>query len=93
MAKFGMDEFEDAVTFFERARKRSPDLVWVELAAAYAYLDRKVEATKVLDILKAVELKKRPLPLTIRRVNHRYLFKDPADEKRLVDGLRKAGLR
>ncbi len=93
MAKFGMDEFEDAVIFFERARKRSPGLVWVELAAVYGYLDRKEEATKVLEILKARELKRFILPLTIRTVKNTYLFKDPADMERLVVGLRKAGLR
>ncbi len=93
MAKFGMDEFEDAVIFIERARKRSPGLVRVELAAAYVYLDRKEEATKVLEILKARTLKKSILPLTIRRVTNWYSFKDPADKERLVVGLRKAGLR
>ena len=68
-------------------------MFWVELAAAYAYLDRKEEATKVIEILKANELKKFFLPLTIRTVTNWYSFKEQADKERLVVGLRKAGLR
>ena len=38
------------------------DVFWVKLAAAYAYLDRKEEATKVIEILKENELKKFSCP-------------------------------
>jgi adenylate cyclase len=94
MAKFGMDEFEDAVIFFERARKRSPDLVWVELAAVYGYLDRKEDARNVLEVLKTKELKMYPgQPLMIRTATSWYSFKNPGDKERFVVGLRKAGLR
>lgn len=93
MAKFGINEYEGAVEFFERAHKRSPHMLWEELAAAYAHAGRLEEAARALHDLRAWRQKHQPAyPVTLRWVLNGYPFKNPVDAQRLADGLRKAGL-
>ena len=94
MARFGMEQFEDATALFERASNRSPELIGPGLVAAYAHSDRTQEAAAVLERLKARQQERFPAyPLTIRDVMHFFPFKEDADAERLADGLRKAGLK
>ena len=94
MARFGMEQFEQAAALFERVGNRSPALIGPGLVAAYAHLERIQEATRVLERLREKQEERFPAyPFTNRRVMKWFPFKEEADAKRLADGLRKAGLK
>jgi len=91
LAHFGMDQFEEAATSFERAIKRNPEnyVPLIPLAAAYAHLNRKQDAIDTIEKLRKV------LPMvtiSFVRACPLWRYKNPRDKKRLLDGLRKAGL-
>ena len=91
LANFGMDRFEEAATSFERALKRNPEnyVPLIPLAATYAHLNREQDATATIKKLKKV------LPtVTVSFVRGCPLwkYKNPIDKRRLLDGLKKAGL-
>jgi len=95
LAQFGMEQFEEAATSFERALKRNPENYWVlfYLAAAYGHLGRKQEATAAIEEYKKVG----PVVagLSVKRISTWPMstrYKDPADKDRFLEGLRKAGL-
>ncbi len=91
LAHFVMEQFENAVTLFERALKINPEnyVPLIPLAAAQAHLDQTEKAAATIEKLHAV------LPiLTLSFVKQSPIssYKDPADKDRLLNGLRKAGM-
>jgi tetratricopeptide (TPR) repeat protein len=92
LAHFVMEEFDAAVPLFERALKRNPEnyVPLISLAAAYAYLGREQEAAATIEELQ----KALPNIVTLQLVRRIPLwsYKDPADQDRLLKGLRKAGM-
>ena len=91
LAHFGIEQYEKAATLFERSLKRNPHnyIPLIPLAAAHAHLGRKQEARSEIEALKNV------VPgFTIQFLRESFLFryKDSADQQRLSEGLRKAGV-
>jgi TolB-like protein/class 3 adenylate cyclase/Flp pilus assembly protein TadD len=91
LAHFGLENFEEAATYFERAIKRNPEnyVALIPLAAAYAHLHREQVATATIEKLK------KALPIvTVSFVKGCPLwrYKNPADRSRLLDGLNKTAL-
>ena len=92
-AYFFMSQFEKSAYLFERAYDSNPNNVtplWY-LPAAYAHLDRQMEAGNAFKKLK--ELNPQYARLYYLRLGLAGMFKDPADLKLLADGLRKAGMQ
>jgi len=94
-AQFGMKQFEEAATSFERALKRNPENYYVLafLAATYGHLGRKQEGIAAIEELQKIY----PMvgPVTVERISEWPMcktFKDPADKDRVLEGLRKAGV-
>jgi len=92
LAHFGMEQFQEAVSFFERAFKLNPEIGLVQrayLAAAYVYLGQEEKAMAELD---------KPEIKEVRELYDLYVkyegayYKNPKDKARLIDGLRKVGL-
>jgi tetratricopeptide (TPR) repeat protein len=91
LAHFGMERFEEAETSFERSLTRNPEnyLPLIPLASTYAHLNRKQEA------VNAIEKLRNTLPMvtmTFVRGCPLWKYKNPKDKKRLLDGLKNAGL-
>jgi TolB-like protein/class 3 adenylate cyclase/Flp pilus assembly protein TadD len=89
LAQFGMDQYEEASASLERALERNPEnfIALIPLAAAYAHLDRQEEAETAIEKLIETE----PF-MTVPIVETIFKYQYPNDEKRLLDGLEKAGL-
>lgn len=91
-AHFGMEEYQNAVSFYEKAFKLNPELGLVQrayLTASYAYLglDGKVKAeVDIPEIRDVREL----YDLYVKYEGARY--KNPEDAARLIDGLGQVGL-
>jgi tetratricopeptide (TPR) repeat protein len=93
LAHFGMEQFQEAASFFERAFKLNPELGSVQrayLAAAYGYLGQEEKATAELD---------KPGIKEVRELYELYVksyegacYKNPKDRARLLEGLRTVGL-
>jgi tetratricopeptide (TPR) repeat protein len=91
LAQFGMDQYEEAADSLERALERNPEnfIALIPLAAAYAHLDRQEKAeTAVKELIETEPF----MTLSIVKMSPLAKYKDPDDEKRLVEGLEKAGL-
>jgi TolB-like protein/class 3 adenylate cyclase/Flp pilus assembly protein TadD len=91
MAYFGMEQFQQAVSVFERAFKFNPELGLVQrayLAAAYVHLGQEEKAMAELD---------KPEIKEVRELYDLYVkyegayYKNPEDTARLIEGLRKIG--
>jgi TolB-like protein/class 3 adenylate cyclase/Flp pilus assembly protein TadD len=91
MAYFGMEQFQQAVSVFERAFKLNPELGLVQrayLAAAYMHLGQEEKAMAELD---------KPGIKEVRELYDLYVkyegayYKDPDDTARLIKGLQKIG--
>ena len=91
-AHFGMEEYQDAVSFYEKAFKLNPELGLVQrayLTTSYVYLglDDKVKAeVDIPEIRDVREL----YDLYVKYEGARY--KNPEDAARLIDGLLQVGL-
>jgi TolB-like protein len=92
LAHFGMEQFQEAVSFFERAFKLNPEIGLVQrayIAAAYVYIGQEEKAMAELD---------KPEIREVRELYDLYVkyegayYKNPKDTARLIDGLRKVGL-
>ncbi len=92
LAHFGMEQFQEAASFFERAFKLNPEMGLVQrgyLAASYGYLGQKEKARTELD---------KPEIKEVRELYDLYVkyegayYKNPKDRARLLDGLRNVGL-
>jgi len=92
LARFGIQEYDEAAVALERAVTLNPDDRWSSrlLIATLGYLGREEEAAAIMD---RVEGNWRGFdPLSVRGIAFWYPFKEPADAERLADGLRKAGV-
>jgi TolB-like protein len=93
LAYFGMNRFDDAARYLERARNAAPDnnLNWMYLAATYAHLGRIDDATAAADKMNAL---RREQGINSFRADMLFVwyFKEKGDENRLRDGLLKAGV-
>ena len=89
-AYFGMEQYEEAVTMFERARQRNPGLNALMLLAAYGQLNQIDAAQRAL----ATYLEYRGWR-TWREVKHilpYFPYRNPADRERFARGMVKGGL-
>ncbi|MHC4457756.1 MAG: adenylate/guanylate cyclase domain-containing protein [Planctomycetota bacterium] len=92
VAHFGMEQFQEAASLFERAFKLNPELGQLErayLAVAYVYLGQEEKARAELD-KPEIEVRE------IYDIYFRYTiarYKNRKDKDRLLDGLRKVGLK
>jgi adenylate cyclase len=91
-AYFGMEQYQKAVSFYEKAFKLNPELGLVQrayLAASYVYLDMFDKAKAELNI---------PEIRDVRELYDLYVeyeaayYKNPEDSARLVEVLKKVGL-
>jgi TolB-like protein/class 3 adenylate cyclase len=92
LAHFGMEQFQEAVSFFERAFKLNPEIGLVQrayIAAAYVHLGQEEKAMAELD---------KPEIKEVRELYDLYVkyegayYNNPKDTARLIDSLRKVGL-
>jgi TolB-like protein/class 3 adenylate cyclase/Flp pilus assembly protein TadD len=97
MAQFGMEQLDKAAVSLEQATAINPDDRWSYrlLLATYGLLGRSEDAARALQAVKARD--KRGWfnlfdPLTIRTSAFWLPFKEPADQERLAQGLRNAGI-
>ena len=92
LAQFVLEQYEEAVTLFEKALKLNAEdyVPLIPLSAAQAQLNREKEAAATLDKLQKVL----PGIVTISLVRDLPLcsYKNPADRDRLLAGLRMAGM-
>ena len=92
LAHFGMERFQEAASFFERAFKLNPEMGLVQrgyLAASYGYLGQEEKARTELDKPEIKEV--RGLYGLYVKYEGAY-YKNPKDRARLLDGLRNVGL-
>ena len=91
-AHFGMEQYQEAVSFYEKAFKLNPELGLVQrayLAASYVYLGLFDKAKAEVDIPEIRE---------VRELYDLYVeyeaayYKNPEDAARLIEGLQKVGL-
>jgi adenylate cyclase len=84
------EQYDKAIAEFEKGLQRQPDhafcLQW--LAATYSMVGRDKEARKTVSELLRVNPK-----FSLERWEKLVMYKDPAVTKRLIDALRKAGLK
>ena len=97
IAHFCMEQYEEIISVFERARKYNP-LLWTEnwLAIAYAHLGREKEAKAEFEKyserwLGTVEGDQNITKLDLQPDVYNHPFKEPEVIKRFVEGLIKAG--
>jgi tetratricopeptide (TPR) repeat protein len=85
-----MGKLEEALAAFERAHKHNPKLQWVStrLAVVYASLGRIEEARNTLE----PQIKHHAGGVNLRSQMYLRPFKDKEVEKRVADGLIKAGM-
>jgi len=88
-AYYSTGDHGEAITMLERSRARIPGspftLFW--LAMAYSGAGREKEAQAAV-----VELLRQHPMFSVKRVANAIFFKDPTEQKRALDALRKAGL-
>ncbi len=92
-ARFGMEQFEEAVTALERAARSNPDYEWTYLllAAAYGQLGREREARAALETHHEGRAKSGFSPWTLEKL-YTMGLKERTDLERLREGLRIAGM-
>jgi len=91
-AHFGMEEYQNAVSFYEKAFKLNPELGLVQrayLTASYAYLGLDGQVKAEVDIPEIREVREL-YDLYVKYEGARY--KNPEDAARLIDGLGQVGL-
>ena len=90
LAHFGMEQFQEAASFFEGAFELRPEMGLLQrayLAVTYVYLGQEEKANAELD-KPEIEVREQ---YDIWVKNHAS-YKNPKDRDRLLDGLRKLGL-
>jgi TolB-like protein/DNA-binding winged helix-turn-helix (wHTH) protein len=92
LAQFGIEDFKQAATSFEKAIAINPEDRWSSrlLVAALGYLGRKTYATQIINNTENSVLWLDPL--SVRSIVFWYPFKNLSDTERLAEGLRKAGV-
>ncbi|MER9445551.1 guanylate cyclase [Mesorhizobium sp. M0340] len=97
LAEFGQGRFEEAVDYLERIDLQSPD-PWPKfyglqvLVSAYAHLGRSDQVAAYSDRLRNVMLERKDGGANQLVTQRYFVFKNPTDIGRLLDGLDKAGL-
>ncbi len=92
LARYGMEQYDEAAVVLERAEILNPDDRWSLrlLIATLGQLNRAEEAVAITDRIEdswgGMD------PLSVRSIAFWYPFKESADAERLADGLRKAGV-
>jgi adenylate cyclase len=92
LAHFGMEQYQEAVSFYEKAFKLNPELGLVQrayLAASYVYLGQEEKAMAELNNPEIKEV--RELYDLYVKYEAAY-YKNPEDSARLIDSLSKVGL-
>jgi len=92
LAHFGMEQYQEAVSFYEKAFKLNPELGLVQrayLAASYVYLGLEEKALAELNNPEIREV--RELYDLYVKYEGAY-YKNPEDAARLIDALRKVGI-
>jgi TolB-like protein/lipopolysaccharide biosynthesis regulator YciM len=91
LAQFSLEQYEEAVSSYERLLKRSPkSSVWI-LATAHAHLGRQQEAANV--VTKYLNMRGNTGPgVPVENMLKYFPFRDSKDADRFIDGLLKAGL-
>jgi TolB-like protein len=90
LAHFGMEQFQEAASFFERAFELKPEMGLLQrayLAVTYLYLGQKEKARAELD-KPEIEVRE----LYDIWVRSRASYRNHKDRDRLLDGLQKVGL-
>ncbi len=89
VAYWSTGKYDEAIAALERARARNPGspFTYIFLATTYAEAGREEEARAAV-----AELLKRFPKFSLKRVAKALPYKDPAEVKRIVVALRKAGL-
>jgi len=82
-------QYDEALSALKEANRIRPkfELIYMELAATYIHLDREEEARAAAD-----ELLKMDPKFSVERLASFMAYKNPADQERYVEALRKAGL-
>lgn len=91
-AHFGMEEYQDAASFYEKAFKLNPELGLVQrayLTASYVYLGLDGKVKVEVDIPEIRDVREL-YDLYVKYESARY--KNPEDAARLIDGLSQVGL-
>ena len=97
LADFGQGRFGEAVDSLERIDLQSTD-PWPKfyglqvLVSAYAHLGRSDRVAAYRDRLKEVMLERNDIGANQLLTQKYFVFKNPADVERLLDGLSKAGV-
>jgi TolB-like protein len=91
LAHFGMEQLEKAASLFEEALERNPEnyVTLIPLAATYAHLNRKKEAT---DIIERLDEFMPIVTLALIEECPLWQYKNYNDRDRLMSGLEKAGM-
>lgn len=92
LAHFGMEQYQEAVSYYEKAFKLNPELGLVQrayLAASYVYLGLEEKALAELNNPEIREV--RELYDLYVKYEGAY-YKNPEDAARLIDALRKVGI-
>jgi TolB-like protein/class 3 adenylate cyclase/cytochrome c-type biogenesis protein CcmH/NrfG len=86
----GMERYEEAIATFKRALARNPKHLGThyQLASIYGHLGRMDEARA-----EAAEILRLNPDFSVKVASQRWAFKDPARLRRIVEGMRKAGLK
>ena len=97
LADFGMGRFEAAIASFAKIDPKTDgrwDNFWglVARIAAAGHLGRSAEAAAARDALQPILSDIGPDELTVMVALQHFVFKNPEDAERLIDGLRKAGV-
>jgi tetratricopeptide (TPR) repeat protein len=97
LAQFCMEQFDEAAVSLERATALNPDDRWSFrlLLATYGFLGRNEDVVRAFETIEQGVKRGRQSywdPLSIRVIKFWYPFREPTDTKRLVEGLRKAGV-
>lgn len=92
LARFGLEQFDEAAVSLERAVALNSDDRWSArlLLATYGHLGRDEDAGEIFEL--AERNWRGSDPLTVRSVAFWYPFKRQSDGDRLADGLRNAGV-
>lgn len=93
-ALFDLEQYQQAVTTLERAvlgnpADRQPIVV---LIAAYGQLQQKTEAQPLIEAFNRWQAKEKIRALSVDWIRNRWPYKNPADQIRLIDGLKLAGV-
>jgi TolB-like protein/class 3 adenylate cyclase len=97
LAAFGQGHFEEAAALLEKINLQSP-VPWMKfyglqvLMSAYAFLENSSKVAAASENLKVVLKQMNEGELNLLLTQQYFVFTHEADIKRLVDGLRKAGV-